>query len=43
MLKALELPKMWNESSFKGAGASWKQNIVSRDNHGQNIWDKLEC
>ena len=41
MLKALELPKLWNKLSLKEPGASKKQNIVSRDNPGQNILDKL--
>ena len=41
MLKALALPKSWNKSSLKGPGASWKQNIASRDSPDQNIWNKF--
>ena len=38
---ALDLPKLLSKSSFKGPGASKKQNTVYRDNHLQNIWDKI--
>ena len=41
VLKALKLPKLSNTSSLKGPGTSEKQKTVSRDNHGQNISDKL--
>ena len=27
--------------NFEGPRPSYKQKIISRDNHGQNIWDKL--
>ena len=29
------------EQPLKDPGASQKQKIVFRDNHGQNIWNKL--
>ena len=37
MLKAIELPIMSNELSVKESGASYRQKIVARDNHGQSI------
>ena len=33
---------MSRNTSFKEASVSYKQRTVSRDNHGQNIWDKLK-
>ena len=39
--KALELPKLSNKTNLKVSGASKNQEIVSRDNHLQNILDKL--
>ena len=40
MLKASDLQELWKKSSFKEAKASYKQNILSRDNLGQRMWDK---
>ena len=39
--KALELPKLSKKTSLEGSEASWKDDIVFRNNHSQNISDKL--
>ena len=38
---ALDLQKLSNKSNLKRSRASLKQETVYRDNHSQNIWDKL--
>ena len=40
--KALELQKLSNKSNLKRSGGSQKQVTVSRDNHLQNIPNKLQ-
>ena len=42
MLKTLKLLKLSSKLSLKGPRASYKQKPVSRDSHGQNIWEKLQ-
>ena len=37
----LQLPKLLDKSSLMRPGVSYKQKLVFRDNHGQNIWDEL--
>ena len=39
--KALDLQKLSHESNLKGSRASLKQEAVFRDNHSQNIYDRL--
>ena len=39
--KALDLQKLSHESNLKGSRASSKQEAVFRDNHSQNIYDRL--
>ena len=41
-VKDLNVTKIvWRDSSLKGPGISFSQKTVSRDNYGQNLWDKL--
>ena len=41
-VKRLKVTKILNEIKFEGSGTSYKQKPASRDNHLQNILDKLQ-